>query len=301
MNTAIFVPVAILSLVNHQEPRFLIPILFPIIILHAPKFLTGYEIPNPFDDTNRIGQFVYRHMLHIKLSGGVLLKLWYTINFTLAVFFGMIHQGGVIQLTQYLQRNLLDFRGDMNSDVFLITSHLYDIPTAYLFVPSTKVLLVNPNNGQKYTRKKQFFLHEYGGLPLETLQQKVKLLLDVNEMRLHRDKKNYKIYLAIPSSLTAELSIALYQSNHTMVKYQRIKTFYPHLSTEAFPNFFARHLTELRTDVFNLDQTSNFYDNYTDVEPYSLSAAFKQFSAIVHQFGLVLYRVKVRRKTTFSQ
>lgn len=301
MNATIFVPVAILSLVNHQEPRFLIPILFPIIILHAPKLITGYEIPNPFDENNRIGQFIYQYIFRIKLKAGILLRFWYTMNIALAVFYGIIHQGGVIQLTQYMQQNVLDFRADMNSNVFLITSHLYDIPTAYLFVPSTKTLLINPDNGQKYTRKKQFFLHEYGALPMDALQQKVKLLLDVNEMRLHRDKKNYKMFLAIPSSLTEELSIALFQSNHTMVKYQRIKMFYPHLSTEAFPNFFLRHLTEIRTDVFNLDQKCDFYDNRKDIEPYSVSAVLKQFSAIVHQFGLVLYRVEVRRKTSFSE
>lgn len=300
MNATIFVPVAILSLVNHQEARFLLPITFPIIMLHAPILIEGWATISPFPDKNKYGEYIYEHFLRTKLSAESLLKCWYTVNIALSAFFGIVHQGGVIQLTRYFSSNALA-QADMSTNVYLFTSHLYNIPTSYLFEPSTTVLLTNPDNGQKYTRKKRFFLYEYGGLPINDLQQKIKLMLDVNEMRLHKDKKQYKLYLAIPSSLTEELSIALFKSNHTMIKYQRVKTFYPHLSTEAFPNFFLRHLTEIRTDAFNLDQKCDFYENSEPIEPYSVSAALKQFSAIVHQFGLVLYRVEVRRTNTFTE
>lgn len=306
MNATIFVPVALLSLINHQEPRFLIPITFPIVILHSPKLITGLVVSNPFKETNRIGQFIYHYIIRPicrKVTGDRLLRLWYAVNIMLAIFFGVLHQGGVIQLTKYFQQKslALDVRSDTNANVHLVTSHLYDIPTSYLFIPSTKTLHINPDNGQKYTRKKQFFLYEYGSMPMDELQSKVKLLLDVNEMRLHQDKMNYKLYLAIPSSLTEDLSIALFKSNHTMIKYQRVKMFYPHVSTEAFPKFFLRHLTEVRTDIFSIDQKCDFYDNHKEIDPYSVSSALRQFLAIVHQFGLVLYRVEVRRKNTFSE
>lgn len=304
MNAAIFVPVAFLSLINHQEPRFLIPITLPIILLHAPKFITGFATSNPFG-SSRIGQFIYDNFLCTKQSADRILKFWYTVNMALAIFFGFIHQGGVIQLSQYLSQNAANFRTpqtiDSNTNVYLVTSHLYNIPTSLLFIPSTKTLLTNPDNGQKYTRKKQFFLYEYGNLPLNELQHKLKLILDVNEMRLHQDKKNYKLFLAIPSSLSEELTIALFNSNHTMIKYQRVKMFYPHLSTEALPNLFLRHSTEIRTDVFNLDQTCHFYENRKEIEPYSIEAALRQLSSFAHQFGLILYRVEVRRKNTFSE
>lgn len=269
---------------------------------------------NPFKVDNRIGQFVYSNFLCTQASARYMLKFWYVINIVLVVFFGIIHQGGVIQLTQYLQRNTLNFRHDTNTNIHLITSHLYNIPTAYLFLPSSKVLFTNPDNGQKYTRKRQFFLHEYGGMALDELQQKVKLLLDVNERRVHESKKvggrsaavqyQYQLYLAIPSSLTEDLSIALFNSNHTTIKYQRVKIFYPHLSTEAAPNIFSHgHLTEIRTDVFNLNEKCYFDDeNYEqNIDTYSMSNVLRQIIAIFHQFGLVLYRVEVRRKNTFSE
>lgn len=273
---------------------------------------------NPFKVDNRIGQFIYRHLLCTQASAQYMLKFWYTINIVLAIFFGIIHQGGVIQLTKYLQENTLDFRHDTNTNIHLITSHLYSLPTAYLFLPSTKVLFTNPDNGQKYTRKRQFFLHEYGSLALDELQQKVKLLLDVNEMRVRESKTvggggvgrstamqyRYQLYLAIPSSLTEELSIALFNSNHTTVKYQRIKIFYPHLSMEAAPNFLLhRHLTEIRTDAFNLNGNCEFAGELDeqDIGSNSISSALRQIYGIFHQFGLILYRVEVRRKNTFTE
>lgn len=91
----------------------------------------------------------------VQSSADYLLKCWYAM----AIFFGIIHQGGVIQLTQYSQpENAFSIRTDGNSNVYLITSHLYNIPTSYQFQPSTRTLLINPDNGQKYTRKKQIFL-----------------------------------------------------------------------------------------------------------------------------------------------
>lgn len=270
-------------------------------MLHSPKLLLGFTITTPFSETNMIGQLIYRKILCTKSSANGLRKCWYIMNIALAIFFGFIHQGGVIQLTQYLSKNVLTSRPDMNANVYLVTSHLYNIPTSYLFLPSTKTLLTNLETGQKYTRKKHFYLNEYGSLPIDELQRKIKLILDVNEMRLQHDKKNYKLYLAIPSSLTEELSIALFESNHTMLKYQRVKTFYPHLSIEAFPNFFIRYLTEIRTDELNLEQKLEFYNNQDEYEPFSFSSVFRQFTSVLQQFGLVLYRVEVRRRNTFSE
>jgi len=43
MSGAIFVPLFFLSLINHQEPRFLLPVTFPLILLHAPKLITGFS------------------------------------------------------------------------------------------------------------------------------------------------------------------------------------------------------------------------------------------------------------------
>lgn len=304
MNSTILVPVLSLSLINHQEPRFLIPITLPIILLHAPKLLTGLNPIYPFSTNHPVAQFIYKHFLSTRANAGYLLKYWYIINILLSIFFGFIHQGGVVQMTQYLSNSpayVKQYQQNKNYHIHLVTSHLYSVPMSLLFLPSTKVLLINPDNGQKYSRKKQFHTYEYGSLDMTELQQKLKLILDVNEMKRRTKNENYKLYLAIPSSLTEELSVAFFKSNHTSIRYHRVKIFYPHLSIEALPKFYLKHPTEIKTDVFDLDRTCHLYENQKEIVPYSMSAILKQFSSFIHQFGLVLYKIEVRRKQAFTQ
>lgn len=299
MNAAIFTPIAFLSLINHQEARFLIPITLPIILLHAPKLQTGFVTSNPFNTNHRIAQYIYKNVLSTKASASYILRYWYLINIFLTVFFGFVHQGGIIQVARHLSNSPAyphEFHSNNNIHTHLITSHMYSIPMSLIYLPSTATLLVNPQTGQKYSRKRQFFLYEYGSMGMAELHRKVKLILDMNEMKLAKSQQNYKLYLAIPSSLTEDLTEALYSSNNTLVKYQRVKVFYPHLSTEAIPKLFVKHPTEIKTDVFDLDETCTLFEHHKDVLPYSMASLLKQFSSVIHQFGLVLYRIEVRRK-----
>lgn len=304
MNATIFVPVVIFSLINHQEARFLIPITLPVILLHSPKLLTGFAASYPFERDNKALQFIYRNVLSTKASADRLQKCWYAVNIALVIFFGFLHQGGVTQLSQYLAENTINYRTHFQRavtqpNVYLITSHLYNIPTSLLFQPSTKLLLTNPDNGQKYTLKKRFFLHEYGSLPLDALQQKIKSHLDASEMQLHLEQKEYEMYLAIPSSLTEELNIASFKCNHTMIKYRRVKAFYPHLSTEAFRFPFVTYSTKIHADVLDINQSYFYQNERHHYNPFSVNEMYKQFSTFMHQFGLVLYRIELTRKNTF--
>lgn len=116
--------------------------------------------------------------------------------------------------------------------------------------------------------------------------------------------------------------MAFWRSNTTLVKHERIKVFYPHLSTEALPKLFIRHPTEIRMDLYNgvaEEQKCGLYDQYAgDVDYYddkelpgdrwqkqdqqlSVTMLLKQFSSIIHQFGLALYRIEVGRNRSFSQ
>ncbi|TYZ68088.1 hypothetical protein PybrP1_010030 [[Pythium] brassicae (nom. inval.)] len=67
---SVFVPLACLSLAPHQEPRFLLPLTVPLHIYAAPSL--------------------------VATRGRAL--LWATFNAALAVFFGVLHQGGVVPL-----------------------------------------------------------------------------------------------------------------------------------------------------------------------------------------------------------
>lgn len=347
MVSTIVTPLIALSFINHQEPRFILPLTLPIILLHAPKLQNGFATTNPFSSVpvhhkfNRYLHLLYRHVLSAKASaGGALLKYWYIINIAMTLFFGFIHQGGTVQLANHLAGSLSSIQ-NRNVHTHLVTSHIYNIPMSLLFLPSTNTVLLNAETGQKYRRNKRFFLYEYGSMDMDQLYRKLKLILDMCEMKA-AEKQRYQLYLAIPSSLSEELSLAFWRSNSTLVKHERVKVFYPHLSTEAMPKFFISHLTEIKMNLFagaaaggGGEQCNSNEDNIVGATPskcslydeisrdvevgdadedfddnlqrqrqqqmISLSMVLKQFSSIIHQFGLALYRIDIGRNRSFMQ
>lgn len=322
MTSAIFVPVGLLSLINHQEPRFLLPLTLPIVLLHAPKLHNGFAMTNPFQSSHPLCQLIYKHVLSTKASAGCMLKYWYSINIALTLFFGFIHQGGVVQLANHMS-GTLQLAQATNVHTHLVTSHIYNIPMSFFFQPSTKIVLINPETGQKYRRNKRLFLYEYGSIDMDLLYKKLKLILDVCEVKaMGKQQQRYQLFLAIPSSLSEELSLAFWRSNTTLVKHERVKVFYPHLSTEALPKLFIRHPTEIKMNLYNnfiLDSENKcgLYDQFDDEDDnddynfdqhqkqqqvLSLAMLLKQFSSVIHQFGLAVYRIDVgRNQKSFIQ
>uniref|UniRef100_A0AAV1ULH3 Mannosyltransferase n=1 Tax=Peronospora matthiolae TaxID=2874970 RepID=A0AAV1ULH3_9STRA len=71
-------PLACLSLAPHQEPRFLLPAMVPLHIFAVSR------------DNRSASCFLTEHKLGI--------SLWIVFNFVLTLFFGMLHQGGVVPL-----------------------------------------------------------------------------------------------------------------------------------------------------------------------------------------------------------
>lgn len=294
MTASIVFPVLCLSFINHQEPRFLIPVILPIVLLHATKLQFGFCPSNPFQSDNVLTKFVYKTFLTGK-SAKTYLKLWYVFNLFLTIFFGFCHQGGVLQLGKYFNKQVLPITSQ-NVHVHLVTSHLYNLPMSLLFMPNAMRLYTNPETGQKYRKEKNFFLHEYGGLNMTELHKKLKLILDINEFRLKNKNKSkakkYRIFLALPASLSDELNLAFYNSNSTIMQYRQVRVFYPHLSTEAMPDFSVKHPCEVNTDFFEIDTTCDAA-KLSRNEPLSVATILHGISSMVHQFGLVLYKVEI--------
>lgn len=320
MNAAIFVPLAALSYINHQEPRFLLPIMLPIFLLHAPKLQNGFFTTNPFakGGNRHLIKFYDTFLATPKESTGGTLKYWYLINFLLTIFFGFVHQGGVLQLTNFLSNNFKTHNNHYQTHI--ITSHIYAIPTSLLFMPSTKTVLTNVDTGQKYHRAQRLFIYEYGSsLDMDQLYRKLKLLIEINEKKsTNNPNHRYQLLLVLPSSLSEELSLAFWRSNSTHLRHERQHVFYPHLSVEAMPRLTLRHPTEVRTSLFSrealagelkctLHQETNRGAGASEMwhakGPSDIAtSALRHFSSLVHQFGLALYRIEGSRGNwSFSQ
>ncbi|XP_026842224.1 GPI mannosyltransferase 4 isoform X2 [Drosophila persimilis] len=295
MSGAIFVPLFFLSLINHQEPRFLIPITFPLLLLHGPKLVTGFSAKYPFQKEHPLLRRFYDRLLSSKASAPHLLRIWYVSNVVLTVFFGFIHQAGIYPLAETMAHVMAT--KPAATHVHLMTSHIYSLPLHLVNIPSSRVLQFNPHTHNRYRRQRDFYLYEYGSQPLDNLLQKVKLISGNCEVKLSGPSRlRYKLYLSIPASLSSDLFEALVRSNaSSYLNLELLHVFYPHLSTEAFPRILGRHPCDVDAPHWAHDDLRGTCA--VEQSPaFSYSYLTKQFSSFVHQFGLALYEIDVRRK-----
>ncbi|XP_013401272.1 GPI mannosyltransferase 4 [Lingula anatina] len=156
------IPLALLSLVPHQEPRFLLPLIAPITLICGGKIF---------------GQDSYK----------VLKVTWVIFNILAAMLFGGLHQAGLVQCISYLQKYLYSTRQD-SATQHIIFYHTYMPPRHLLAIPN------HHDNGEGH-RKSKVFVHDLAGASEEVLHSKI---LDImGSMK----KKCGEIYVVSPATL----------------------------------------------------------------------------------------------------
>lgn len=292
MTSAVFVPVLLLSLFNHQEPRFLVPITVPLILLHSPKLITGVNITGHLKESQWSVVRSLSNYISFSISGRLILKVWYFMNILFTLFFGFIHQGGVVQLADHFSKH--HQLKPHSTQIHLITSHIYNIPESLLILPHAGVLYTNHQTGQKYKLSRRFFIHEYGGMDLEDMFKKTKKIMDVCEVRARAKQINYELFVAIPTSRAFELN-QIFHRHRALLSVKEERIFYPHLSTEAFPNFHRLiHPCDGENDTNEVEGTCEIEDD--DEDWLSMASMSRKFTSIAQQFGLVVYKVEVKRR-----
>lgn len=292
MSASTFVPLFFLSLINHQEARFLIPLTFPIILLHGPKLITGFCAQYPFRVEHPWLRLFYEKFLCTKASAMYIIKIWYFANIALTVFFGFVHQAGVFPLAQHLEQ--VAKMKPTDTHLHLITSHTYMFPLSFVNIPSSQIVHLNAQTGQRYKKRKDFYIYEYGGMDMNQLMSRIKLITSHCELKKNTKKLKYRLFLAIPSSLSDDMNLAIFQNNATYLHYELKRVFYPHLSTEALPQFMGRHPGLVDPPHWSEDDLKGTC--LTEQLPeLSFSYISKQLSSFIHQFGLALYEFELKR------
>ncbi|XP_066249943.1 GPI mannosyltransferase 4 [Euwallacea similis] len=217
MTMSFISPILVLSIFPHQEPRFLVPILFPLIYLHSEKILPEVEVKIPDAAIQDKRKEVKKRSRSNKL-----LKLWLFINAVLTVFYGFVHQGGVFPAVQYLHKDLsFSPRG---GEFHIVTSGIYSLPQSFFL---QKLSLYSYNNDKvKYSSQRRVFLHEEGSSDLANALMRLQPRLQPGNFA--------KIYLLISSSRKERAQRAVKDSGMSMLK---LDSFWPHLSAEALPDF----------------------------------------------------------------
>lgn len=199
LTASIVAPVAALSYFPHQEPRFLIPVTLPIVLLYS----------------NIITRKTYIY------------KMWIFLNIVCLIFYGFIHQAGHYSATVRMSKEIQQTRYTVKS-TYLITSHIYSLPLSLMQQPNTQ--RIYGSGSSKHMKIRKLFLQELGSSSLSAITKHLSIL--INKPSDSKHKPN--IYLLIPTSKFYDISKMIIGNNLSITE---INTFYPHISTEALPDF----------------------------------------------------------------
>lgn len=259
---SLIIPIAVLSFFPHQEARFIIPVLIPLVYLYGNRL---HE--NEGDQQNR--RFLKR----------VIRVAWFLANIMCTIFFGFVHQGGIYPFANTLHREIKSVYG---AHTHVITTHSYSIPSFLLQLESTSQVWRDRKTGHKYSLAPSTFIHKYGSLPMQELFTIVDNELSKAEKLLHKYNKKYRFFIASPCSLENKIQEAA--SKYTYFDLIEEHSFYPHFCTEAFPKFPSNR------DQLCVEDTALRMNESLVIDLNIL----QRISCFLRRFCLRIYSVKVK-------
>lgn len=280
MTCTFITPIAILSLFPHQEPRFIIPVLFPLVFLYAPELsqVPSRDIVTRFDNNENDNSKSYgctsskRHS-----SKPRKLIFWYISNFWLTLFYGFAHQGGIFPLTSHVAAELKAKPDLMH--LHLYTSYSYPMPTALLHLRNTHRVYRDSGSKRKYKLVQDFYLYEQGSKPLSQVLDDIAMRFRDCEKILTVKKIPYRLYYALPASALAEFVELSHNRSH-LFDFRVIKTFYPHVSVERMPS------------LPSLEELENLFSLRVNSISGNCVEAAKNIYEYVRQFQLLLLKIE---------
>lgn len=273
MTSTFIAPVALLSLFPHQEPRFIIPVLFPLVFLYAPELhqVSSLDIVRkPWYKTTGDSSPAKSQTYASKK-----LTVWYISNLVLVFFYAFMHQGGVLPLTSHIAEELA--AKPYLTHVHLYTSYSYPVPTALLQLRNTRKIY--RSGKRKYKLTQDFYLHEQGSKPLSQVFSILTKSMEDREEEFAVKNVPYRLYYALPASAINEFMRMQRNASRSLNVYI-IKRFYPHVSLERLPSL--QPLWKLQ-DLFDRQNDgifSSFCEIVGDIHEY------------IGQFQLLLVRIE---------
>lgn len=115
---------------------------------------------------------------------------------------------------------------------------------------------------------------------IESVALKVKDVVEESEQVWQDKRLKYKVYVAVPTSQLSEFQMAAFKIN---INYTVEQIFYPHISTEAMPDFSMKMFTNCDSYHSPNCQSSNSL--------FSLTFIIEYFSHIMQQCGLSIIKI----------
>lgn len=292
MTMSFITPIILLSIFPHQEPRFIIPTLLPLVFLYAPNVsqISGCDTVARISKDNGCGDsFPVRNKLN-KMQA-----LWFVCNIALTFFYGFAHQGGVLPLSTHIATEL-KAKPEL-THIHLFTSHTYPIPTALLHLRNTRKTYFSSGNHHKYRLVKDFYLYEQGSKSIRDTCNAIALKLHECERNYVTKRVPYRLYYALPAVDLEDL-ISLKNSTN-LFNYHVVNRFYPHVTVERLP------FSKITNNVIHLMYlNTSLVETFTEIVN-NVFEAFQQFQMLLIRVEYVAstkyeYTRKTRKETTYT-
>lgn len=305
MTASFLIPVMLLSLVPHQEARFLIPITLPLVFLHAQEIqdldtkpALMYRAHESIQDKKKFSLNSPTSSKTIPKGSKSLMNLWIMINCLLAIFFGFVHQGGVYPLTAHLKEIMR--KQTKTQVVHLVTAYMYPIPQSLLVQRNSRQKYFDPVTKTKYLIARKFYAYELGSESFPDVVEVIKRIVNKAEATKIKENLNYSVYLALPSSLVHDESN--FQASD--LTFTRDSVFYPHMSTEALPQLIlisnilsSSKVEDPHNDTgpayFSTEPGRAAYLEHVKLKQTTDSSVTGQLLLFIKQFSLSLYVIKI--------
>lgn len=126
----IFCGLGVLSCAPHQEPRFLLPLIVPLLILHGGDIVERQKNCFKFSEQQAASHEIYHSIEHSRSR--TMNVVWVIFNLLLLLFFGQMHQAGVIPSLLEASRSVTQSSWSRSLPHATITFHTY-MPPTFLF------------------------------------------------------------------------------------------------------------------------------------------------------------------------
>lgn len=198
------------SVIPHQEPRFLLPLVPIMFVLYGQRFIKLVQICN-----QTVNQ--QHHQVTPTNLALLLMLIWIGLNLTLFIFYAFIHQSGVVASLTHIKSTYLDVHAasaTQSSQLHLIFASMYLPPRHLLAIPvESNRTIIHDLSVEEFPSSLQKTLSKLLTSPLSDQQ----------------------IILTLPGALTKPLEALFSSVNGTFgrrAKLSLVKQFFPHFTGE---------------------------------------------------------------------
>ncbi len=258
-----------LSLFPHQEPRFLLPLAVPCVLLGSNALRRRFP---SFTGPRR----------------RPLLTAWYAFNVGMLLSFGFCHQGGVLPVVRWLGEEAGG--GGPPGEVPVVFTHTY-MPPRFPLLQSAKGVETKPYLHGDHAKRRRYKFVDLSGAP----ESEVATELASLALRAPPSKARAPLLVAAPHvarRIEAAAAAAAAAMGGKELELEELEHFFPHVSAEAAPDV---GISSLVTQVMSAPSLSS---EWLLVQSERLS---RRLLGALGDASLVVHRVSVRDPAPPSQ